>query len=47
MLGERISAPQARDWGLINQVWPDTELTARAEDIASCRRFGIAAGNHQ
>ena len=34
MLGERISAPQARDWGLINQVWPDTELTARAEDLA-------------
>jgi 2-(1,2-epoxy-1,2-dihydrophenyl)acetyl-CoA isomerase len=34
MLGERISARRARDWGLINQVWPDTELTARAEDLA-------------
>jgi 2-(1,2-epoxy-1,2-dihydrophenyl)acetyl-CoA isomerase len=34
MLGERISARQALDWGLINQVWPDTELQARAEELA-------------
>ena len=34
MLGERIGAPRALDWGLINQVWPDTELTARAEELA-------------
>jgi 2-(1,2-epoxy-1,2-dihydrophenyl)acetyl-CoA isomerase len=34
MLGERISASRALDWGLINQVWPDTELTARAEELA-------------
>ncbi len=35
MLGERISARRALEWGLINQVWPDTELTARAEELAS------------
>jgi 2-(1,2-epoxy-1,2-dihydrophenyl)acetyl-CoA isomerase len=34
MLGERIGAPRALDWGLINQVWPDTELKARAEELA-------------
>ena len=34
MLGERISARRALDWGLINQVWPDTELQARAEELA-------------
>lgn len=34
MLGERISAPHALDWGLINQVWPDTELKPRAEELA-------------
>ena len=27
-------APEPRDWGLINQVWPDTELPARAEELA-------------
>ena len=35
MLGERVSARRALEWGLINQVWPDTELTARAEELAS------------
>jgi 2-(1,2-epoxy-1,2-dihydrophenyl)acetyl-CoA isomerase len=34
MLGERISASRALDWGLINQAWPDTELSSRAEDLA-------------
>ena len=34
MLGERIGARRALDWGLINQVWPDTELQARAEELA-------------
>ncbi len=34
MLGERISAARALDWGLINQVWPDAELAGRAEDLA-------------
>jgi 2-(1,2-epoxy-1,2-dihydrophenyl)acetyl-CoA isomerase len=33
MLGERIGARQALDWGLINQVWPDGELAARAGDL--------------
>ena len=26
MLGERLSARKALDWGLINQVWPDEEF---------------------
>jgi 2-(1,2-epoxy-1,2-dihydrophenyl)acetyl-CoA isomerase len=34
MLGERIGASRALDWGLINQVWPDTELAGRAEELA-------------
>jgi 2-(1,2-epoxy-1,2-dihydrophenyl)acetyl-CoA isomerase len=34
MLGERISAPQARDWGLINQVWPGADLAGQAESLA-------------
>ena len=33
MLGERIGARQALDWGLINRVWPDDELTARADEL--------------
>jgi 2-(1,2-epoxy-1,2-dihydrophenyl)acetyl-CoA isomerase len=33
MLGERLPAPKALEWGLINQVWPDDELVARAEDL--------------
>src|SRR5215468_1486293 len=33
MLGERVSARQAVDWGLINQVWPDGELAERAADL--------------
>jgi 2-(1,2-epoxy-1,2-dihydrophenyl)acetyl-CoA isomerase len=35
MLGERIGAGQALEWGLINQVWPDAELAGRAEALAS------------
>jgi len=35
MLGERIAARQALDWGLINQVWPDDELPARADGLVS------------
>ncbi len=35
MLGERIGARQALDWGLINQVWPDQDLAARADDLLS------------
>jgi 2-(1,2-epoxy-1,2-dihydrophenyl)acetyl-CoA isomerase len=35
MLGERIAAGQALDWGLINQVWPDDELAARGGELVS------------
>jgi 2-(1,2-epoxy-1,2-dihydrophenyl)acetyl-CoA isomerase len=30
MLGERLDARTAFDWGLINRVWPDEEYQARA-----------------
>ncbi len=33
MLGERLAAPKALDWGLINQVWPDADLAARADEL--------------
>jgi 2-(1,2-epoxy-1,2-dihydrophenyl)acetyl-CoA isomerase len=33
LLGERIGARQALDWGLINRVWPDDEFTARADEL--------------
>ena len=33
MLGERVGAPRALEWGLINQVWPDGELAARAAEL--------------
>jgi 2-(1,2-epoxy-1,2-dihydrophenyl)acetyl-CoA isomerase len=33
MLGERIPARQAQEWGLINQVWLDEELPARAAEL--------------
>jgi len=32
-LGERVPAPQARDWGLINSVCPDDELFREAETL--------------
>lgn len=35
MLGERLPAPKALDWGLINQVWPDAELAAKADALIS------------
>jgi 2-(1,2-epoxy-1,2-dihydrophenyl)acetyl-CoA isomerase len=31
MLGERVSAAKAVDWGLINSAWPDAEFAAKAE----------------
>src|SRR5215208_4514255 len=31
MLGERIPARQALDWGLVNRVWPDGEFEARVD----------------
>jgi 2-(1,2-epoxy-1,2-dihydrophenyl)acetyl-CoA isomerase len=33
MLGERIGARQALEWGLINRVWPDGEFAARADEL--------------
>ncbi len=33
MLGERLGARQALEWGLINRVWPDEELAARADEL--------------
>jgi 2-(1,2-epoxy-1,2-dihydrophenyl)acetyl-CoA isomerase len=33
MLGERVGARQALEWGLINRVWPDEEFTARADEL--------------
>jgi 2-(1,2-epoxy-1,2-dihydrophenyl)acetyl-CoA isomerase len=35
MLGERIGARQALEWGLINRVWPDDEFAARADELLS------------
>ncbi len=35
MLGERLPAAKALDWGLINQVHPDDQLTARAEELVA------------
>jgi 2-(1,2-epoxy-1,2-dihydrophenyl)acetyl-CoA isomerase len=35
MLGERLGAAKALEWGLINQVWPDPELIGRAEALCS------------
>jgi 2-(1,2-epoxy-1,2-dihydrophenyl)acetyl-CoA isomerase len=33
MLGERVPARQALEWGLVNQVHPDDELTARVDEL--------------
>jgi 2-(1,2-epoxy-1,2-dihydrophenyl)acetyl-CoA isomerase len=35
MLGERLPAAKALDWGLINQVHPDDQLTAKAEELTA------------
>jgi 2-(1,2-epoxy-1,2-dihydrophenyl)acetyl-CoA isomerase len=35
MLGERLDARKALDWGLINQVWPDEELLSHAEALSA------------
>lgn len=35
MLGERIEARLAQEWGLINQVWPDEELQRRATELVT------------
>ena len=33
MLGERLGARQALDWGLINRVWPDEEFAEQANAL--------------
>src|ERR1700760_151064 len=33
MLGERLAARTALDWGLINRVWPDEEYPSQAEAL--------------
>jgi 2-(1,2-epoxy-1,2-dihydrophenyl)acetyl-CoA isomerase len=33
MLGERLAAPKAVDWGLINEAWPDDEFAARTDAL--------------
>ena len=33
MLGERLGARKAVDWGLINQAWPDQEFSQRADEL--------------
>jgi 2-(1,2-epoxy-1,2-dihydrophenyl)acetyl-CoA isomerase len=35
MLGERIGARQALEWGLINRVWPDEEFAERVDEFVS------------
>lgn len=35
MLGERLGAGSALEWGLINQVWPDPQLAGQAEALCS------------
>src|SRR5216683_488140 len=35
LLGERLGAAKAIEWGLINQVWPDAELARQAEALCS------------
>jgi len=33
MLGERVGAAKAVDWGLINAAWPDAEFAAKADAL--------------
>jgi 2-(1,2-epoxy-1,2-dihydrophenyl)acetyl-CoA isomerase len=34
LLGDRIPAAQAVEWGLINFAWPDSELAAKTSELA-------------
>jgi len=42
-MGERVPAPKALEWGLVNYVYPDDQLMAEAEAIAA----GFAKGPTQ
>jgi 2-(1,2-epoxy-1,2-dihydrophenyl)acetyl-CoA isomerase len=33
LLGERVPARQALEWGLINRVWPDEDFQARTDEL--------------
>ena len=35
MLGERLPATRALEWGLVNRVWPDDEFAQRSEALAA------------
>jgi len=35
LLGERVGARQAADWGLINRAWPDEEFAGRADELVT------------
>src|SRR5438128_581159 len=35
LLGERLPAARALEWGLINRVWPDEEFPARADELVA------------
>ena len=35
MLGERLPAPKALEWGLINRVFPDAEFEASAQELVA------------
>jgi 2-(1,2-epoxy-1,2-dihydrophenyl)acetyl-CoA isomerase len=35
MLGEKVSAPQALEWGLVNRVYPDDELATAADELTA------------
>jgi 2-(1,2-epoxy-1,2-dihydrophenyl)acetyl-CoA isomerase len=35
MLGERLPAARALEWGLINRVWPDGEFAGRVSELAA------------
>jgi 2-(1,2-epoxy-1,2-dihydrophenyl)acetyl-CoA isomerase len=43
LLGERVSARQALDWGLINRVAPDAELMGEAMKLAQALASGPAS----
>jgi len=43
MLGERIPARQALEWGLVNQVHPDDELAAKADELVDRLAAGPTA----
>jgi 2-(1,2-epoxy-1,2-dihydrophenyl)acetyl-CoA isomerase len=43
LLGERVSAAQALDWGLVNRVVPDAELMPEAMKLATALATGPAS----